>query len=359
MHRQLEFSFFMMRRTTRRWGLHSMLYAADPWGIAEASLSEYVPAGPNRNAARSFVHQAREYFAAADRAAAIETRPVLYYYSFLNLGKALAMARGRPGLVGRAIHGLAPAANTGHDIGTAQLHFRRSGPSSVSILDELHRALVGAPLPIVPASLAEVLPQSVVAHRLWREAANRRERFLPVEYVGLLHDGASRLICANLYVPASTMRVRGRTIADTAQEAALLPTFRAVQDTEFLGARYRTFEQSAPIRYGARPSDKVMDVVDVVRPLLWQTVTSAPPYRRYYLYLSPSNEQRFPQWLTIYSIFFWLGSLTRYQPVELFNLLDGPYGAFFREFLATQPSQLLYIFVSEIKRQDVARAAVV
>lgn len=57
-----------------------------------------------------------------------------------------------------------------------------------------------------------------------------------------------------------------------------------------------------PITYGARPSDKVMDVVSELRPFLWQTVTSAPPYRRYYLYLSPTGEQRYPQWLSIYAI---------------------------------------------------------
>ena len=68
-----------------------------------------------RAAAVSFVRQAREYFTAADRSNTIETRPLLYYYSFLNLyyysflnlGKAVAIARGQPGLVGKVQHGVA------------------------------------------------------------------------------------------------------------------------------------------------------------------------------------------------------------------------------------------------------------
>lgn len=55
---------------------------------------------------------------------------------------------------------------------------------------------------------------------------------------------------------------------------------------------------------------------------------------------------------------FWLGSLTRYQPVELFESLDGSM-AILSEFLETQPKQLLYIFASAAKRQNVTRAAIV
>ncbi len=94
-------------------------------------------------------------------------------------------------------------------------------------------------------------------------------------------------------------------------------------------------------------------------PKLWQTVTSAQPHRNYYLYLSPPGERRYPQWVSIYAVMFWLGSLTRYQPVALLDLLDGPYGAFFREFLASQPTQFLYIIASEFKHQGVAKPAVV
>lgn len=89
---EFEFSFFPMRRTTRRWGLHSMVYAADPWAVILLSLGGV--RANERDSAESFVRQAREYYAAAEHASAIETKPLLYYYSFLNLSKALALTRG-------------------------------------------------------------------------------------------------------------------------------------------------------------------------------------------------------------------------------------------------------------------------
>ena len=97
-----------MRRTNRRWGIHSMLYAADPWAVIGGVVGEQVANSAERDAAKSFVRQAREYFTAAERASAIETRPLLYYYySFLNLGKAISITRGRPGMVGKVSHGIA------------------------------------------------------------------------------------------------------------------------------------------------------------------------------------------------------------------------------------------------------------
>ena len=63
--------------------------------------------------------------------------------------------------------------------------------------------------------------------------------------------------------------------------------------------------------------------------------------------------------MTVYSLLFWLGSLTRYQPVELLDALAGPYGPFFEEFIETQPAQLLYFFASEARAQDVSKPALV
>jgi hypothetical protein len=109
MDSELEFSFYVMRRSSSRWGVHTKLYAAEPWAVIAGSLADHVKAGPSLEAARSFVRQGQEYFLAAERASTIETRPLLYYYSFLNLAKALSISRGRSGLIGKVSHGVAVA----------------------------------------------------------------------------------------------------------------------------------------------------------------------------------------------------------------------------------------------------------
>lgn len=358
--RELDFSFFPMTRTSRRWGIHSMLYAADPWAVVSGSVIESVKPQNERDAAVSFVRQAREYFTAAERATSIETRPLLYYYSFMNLAKAIAMARGRSGLVGKVAHGIAHVGGAGHAPSTARLQVGTSSPALKQAVDELHRALEGAPVTAGQYAVSEIIAQSVVGHRMWREAFStpRQERFIPLDSVQFVERGAE--IWLTLRISRATLRARGRGVAETLRQSGLGPTFRAVQPADpAVAAEFHVLEQKVPISYTGRAADVVVDAVDAVRPFLWQTITASSPYRRFYLYLSPPTEGRMPQWLSVYSTFFWLGSLTRYQPVELFDALDGKYGPFFREFLETQPKQLLYILASEAKRQDVTKAAII
>lgn len=341
-----------------------MLYAADPWAVIGGGISENIYNKSELSAASSFVRQAREYFDAAERASTIETRPLLYYYSFLNLGKAIAIARKRTGMVGKVQHGVAAVHSRGHIPSTAELVISASSRNggNKSAVDELHHALEGAPVSTGNYPIRDIIAQSVVGHRMWREGfgITRVERFVTVDSVRFFHDPDAHRIWSRIYLRRDTLSARNRGITETLRESGLKHEFRAVVDTEpNIDNRLHTVEQINTTPYTSRPSDVVMDIVRTVRTKLWQTVTTTSPYRKFYLYLSPSTEVRMPQWLSVYSTFFWLGSLTRYQPVELLAALDGPLGPFFREFLETQPTQLLYIFASEIKRQDVTKAAIV
>lgn len=364
-NRELNFTFWPMRRTNRRWGIHSMLYAADPWAVIAGSASQQVTNAAEREAATSWVRQAREYFTAAERASTVEPRPLLYYYySFLNLGKAIALARNRPDMVGKVMHGVAAIDRHGHLPATAELVIQRSSAdrSRISVVDELHHALERVPVAAGDYPVREVIAQSVVAHRMWREGhpSLRKERFITVDKVRLFHDDATRQVWARIYIRRDTLGARGRGLTETLRESTLETSFRAVVEPDPDTARtFHTLEQLAPSTYTGRAADVVMEVVTLLRSKLWETITSARPYRHFYLYLSPPGEKRMPQWLSVYSTLFWLGSLTRYQPVELLHTLEGPLGPFFREFLETQPTQLLYMLASELKQQDVTKAAIV
>ncbi|PZF26900.1 hypothetical protein DEJ05_08320 [Curtobacterium sp. MCLR17_045] len=364
--RELPFSFFPMTRTSRRWGLHSMLYAAEPWAVITGAIRDAADTRPltdvEARSALSFVRQAREYFNAAERAGALETRPLLYYYSFLNLGKAIAIARGRPNMVGKVTHGVAADSSFGYLPTTAQLQLQTSGARSPSAIAELHLALEGTAMVGRNVRIADLMPQSVVGHRMWRAATGmlRKERFFALDEIRWLEDEAAHQIWLKLYLRRDTLQSFARPVAETLRESGLDPTFRAVNDPDARARGLHTFEQVTPTSYSSgRAADVVMDSVATVRGDIWQTVTATSPFRRFYLYLSPSNEVRLPQWMTVYTLLFWLGSLTRYQPVELLDNLAGPYGPFFEEFIETQPAQLLYFLASEARQQDVSKPALV
>jgi hypothetical protein len=363
--RELPFSFFPMARTSRRWGLNSMLYAAEPWAvisgaIRDAAITRSLPA-VEANSALSFVRQAKEYFNAAERAGALETRPLLYYYSFLNLGKALSIARGRTGMVGKVKHGVASVHSSGYAPTSAEITVQHSGAGDPSAIDELHWALEGSAARAGDLKIADLMPQSVVGHRMWRAATGsvRKERFFTLEQIRWLEDASAQEIWLKFYVRRDTLHSHGRGVTETLREARIDSTFRAVSDSYAAAHDLHAFEQVTATPYTGRASDVVMESVATVRRDIWQTVTATSPFRRFYLCLSPLTEVRVPQWMSIYGLLFWLGSLTRYQPVELLDALAGPYGPFFEEFIETQPAQLLYIFASEARAQDVSKPALV
>ena len=148
----------------------------------------------------------------------------------------------------------------------------------------------------------DVIAQSVVAHRMWREAfpLPRVERFITVEDVRLFHDPGASQIWSRIYVRRDVLRARKRNVTGTLRDSTLGTDFRAVVDPDpVVAGASHVFEQTNPTTYSGRPSDVVMDVVGLLRTRLWQTVLSAKPYRGYYLYLSPHGELRMPQWLSI------------------------------------------------------------
>lgn len=352
-----------MRRTTRRWGLHSMVYAADPWAVMLSAVQNRCTTA-ERTTAASFVRQAREYFTAAEQAGAIETKPVLYYYSFLNLAKAAGLADRQPNLVGSVYHGLQHSFSSGERLTTATLTAHANvGSSRTNVFDVLHLVLTGAGLPrTTTIPVAQLLAQSVVGHRLWCEATagHRRERFLSVASVRLLEDPAAGEIWSRIEIPSENLRRSGRSLSTVAMESGLSPHWRHVTDgTGPDGRAVRRFEQIAPLGYGHRAADEVVNLIAHLKPHLHRTILSSPPYRRYYLYLKPATEERLPQLLVVHALMFFFGSLTRYRPEYLLRVLDGEYGGFIREFLATQPLQYVYSLASELAQREVTRAEVV
>jgi len=352
----------MERNSEKRYGLQPMVYAGDPWAVIDGTVSDRVPTASLADA-RSFARQAEEYFKAASAAGAIETKPLLYYYAFLNLGKVLGLGRrySSAKLVGSVSHGLTHNFAPGEDIDSATLVIHKSAKTP-SAFAELWRTLNHTSLKADRSlRVSELLAQSVVGHRLWVKPRVRRERFIGVESVALLHDEASKLIWATVELKESALKSRYRSQIEVLRESGLDGAFRRVEPrTRSDGEVLVRFEQLDPVKYKAQPSDYVMEVVRRVRPFLWRTITSVEPYRRYYLYMRPKGgDEPIHQLLSVYALMFFLGSLTRYRPTYLLQLLVGEYGALIREFLGTQPPQLLYGLACHFRGQEITKAAVV
>ncbi|MGE4351912.1 MAG: YaaC family protein, partial [Bdellovibrionales bacterium] len=86
----VEFNFWPVYQSGRRDGLESKLFVSNPWAIIRSSINSDCPAS-SREQALAFLEQAEYYFRTANNSDATAAKPVLLYYSFLNLVKAFVL----------------------------------------------------------------------------------------------------------------------------------------------------------------------------------------------------------------------------------------------------------------------------
>jgi hypothetical protein len=226
----------------------------------------------------------------------------------------------------------------------------------------------GSPVPANNAtySVMELMAQVVVGHRLWREAG-KKERFVALEDARFYHDvsggagGAwlrffiARGDLSRFGISQTRLRREGR-LDGLLQRVRLDPADGYSNTNETF-----CFEQVAPVGYTHRAADILKPLVETVRPILCLSATSAPPYRKYYVHLTPPDQaaERLPQLLSLYLLFFFFGSVTRYRPHVFDAILKSDYGPFVREFIASQPDQLLYLLATEFSEREVVKPALV
>jgi hypothetical protein len=176
------------------------------------------------------------------------------------------------------------------------------------------------------------------------------------------HDQSTDHIWLSLYFEAADLSRLGVTHAKLLKESRLGTTFHEVGCDRYIDTRKLiVFEQTHPHTYSGRPADTIASLVELVRPFLWKTVNSDPPYRRYYAYLAPMVEQAevLPQPLSIYALMFYLGSVVRYRPHHFDEILGSAYGSRVEEFISGIPGQFIYMMASEFARCEVTRPSVV
>lgn len=357
--RTLAFSMWPVERSTRRFGLTDYLFAKNPWPIIADAVAERAPASA-RAQASAFVEQARSFYEAAQPRTLAAT-PLLFYYAFMNLAKAIVLADGATRTMDGARHGLwdRPPAAGRSEIGGARVTVMDTGHDP-NIFPMLGRALgLAVPGSGIDFAVTDLLPQVVVGHRIWREAGGR-ERFVALEKISFFQDvteGPGNL-WLRLEVNAGDLSRYRISKGTFLSEGRLVSRFRAVRPEE---VDVLVFEQTVPVHYTHRATDELQNAVDGVRDLFWRSATSIPPYRHYYVHLTPAaaSASRLPQLLSLYMLFFYFGSVTRYRPHVFDELVKSAYGPFIREFIESQPDQLLYLLASEVRRREVAKPALI
>lgn len=259
--------------------LQHRLFVNDPWELMAEAIARAVPQGKVRDIAQSFRRQAEDYFRAATTGRELAVRPVLLYYAFLNLSKAYGVAKGNAALAGTALHGISGEAQP-KKIQQSLVKF--STRKGTLVFQELLK-LLGGNLSILnaPLQIGHLMPQILPGHRLWCYATNRPERFLTVEEFEVLHSPAAKQVWLNLYLNKHDLDRLNVPESGVLSQADLgdfeITSGYAVADRV-------CFQQRTPENCGADPAEALAQVIQKSRNRIWETVKTASPYRKPYVY---------------------------------------------------------------------------
>jgi hypothetical protein len=308
--------------------------------------------------ALAFLEQARQFYDAAGAYRA--ANPLLYYYAFLNLAKPLIRMRGFDGDLARAFHGLQNLHSGGGD-GPSDFEVVVEGKKQnrISVFAELSRRLGSGSPTTGPRRVEDLMAQVVVGHRLWRQAAGARERFIAIDNLQMRQNTDDSRMWLRLLIRREDFDRFDFTHKFVRERSGLGTEFHEVKGGG-LPSPWVAFEQTTTVDYGQRPSDHLDGLVDGLRDRLWRIVSTdaEQAYRRYYLHLPENPSTVLPQLSAIWMLLYHYGSLVRYQPHRYAAMTRGKYGAFIQEFVAAQPEQLLYLLASELCQREVAKPAI-
>jgi YaaC-like Protein len=360
LRRRVDFSFWPMTRATRRYGLQSRVFASEPWNVFERAVNEECPS-PVKGLALAYLQQSRDFFVAAQLGAIRAAKPLLIYYSFMNLVKTFALTKKLVTTLGDHHHGLTVDFSSGAGPTGVKITAFPCSATTVNLFDLLLKGLSNTSLASKTVfELDWVLPQVLLGHRLWCDAAAETERFIEINRIYFRESKKRKEVLIRFDLLRTEHLRLGYTQKDLINRARLSPIWQAVKPSSNYESDTRVrFELANPKSYTSMASDVLNGVVEGVKYTFWRSITIVPPFRKYYVYLSDLNAVLLPQICSIYLVFFYLGSITRYRPDQFDQLLAGSYGAFLQEFIENQPNQWLYMLSSEFAEQEVTRAAVV
>ncbi|MHC4119722.1 MAG: YaaC family protein [Planctomycetota bacterium] len=360
------FSFWPTRKTKTRSILSTRVFANDPWPIITSSIKQRIASDSKRLEALAYCEQSQDFFRSAQIARVSAAKPILLYYAFMNLAKAFILLKGvRPSL-SNAYHGLKNVDTSQSTLTAAKLeaHKDKPGTKRANVFDAFFYALHKKHVPtnIFTYNLRDIIPQVVVGHRLWLEAMNsktrknHKERFVSVHSLYFMHDRIRKELWVNIKLIRSALTRFNYGVSDFINKADK-GNWTAVSTGTPSIIRY---DQKKVVRHSGSPADRLSEITENMKTVLWQTVKTNKPYTKFYLYAPPSqNKQVLPQLLSIYAIMFYLGSITRYRPLWYDDIVDSEFGTFVEYFIDSQPTQFLYLMASYFAEREVAKAAIV
>ena len=324
------------------------IVTADPWAFLSHLAITTLP----KNSAvivTAYIDQGYEFFEAAQNPR-FQSRPLLYYYAFLNLVKASLLIRRVP-LPADAKHGISdPRANSRKRLRfegqTVRVPNRAHNHSEI-FPEFLHLLGYEGSLPrdIKVLELLRFVPN---VHRTYVKIEDCDPSLLPVAAFDLLRDASH--VWARL-----RLSDRDRDVRDVLPGIRRRRRFRALLHQVESGSAHEIWFETAAFAGRRRGIDRAIGVAaKKIRSAGVATLLTTQQGYRWYL-VNARPRDYVPYLAAAYAAMFYLGSITRYKPDVYHKIISGRHSWVIEEFLATQPMQFLHCLASELAGVDVVR----
>jgi hypothetical protein len=273
------------------------------------------------NNVKLYIRQAAEFYEVA-RAAKANTAPLIYYYSFLNLAKALCEFK-MPRLHERSEsyrHGLSwtPSGKF-----LVNLHSEQANVSSRGVWHLLWEALMGArchlanPTKLRLSELFSYCPEITVECEM---VFPNQHNLIELDDPDILFKSSTREAWLRFSMNSDDLKLSKVSANNVVRS---METSRSPY-TEVRPSKpgFRTFESKVPVK--VRPRQFILEALqpDIAA---WNVFTTIDEGKLNYLIpVLKRIPIPLPQISILYTILFWLGSLVRYDPHSVADLMDSP-----------------------------------
>jgi hypothetical protein len=320
---------------------------ANPWAFMEHTVVRQLPSA-KEPVAVAYIAQARDFYEAAQNPR-LGSKPLLYYYAFLNLAKAALVTRG-VSLPAAAKHGIYdPRAN-------ARTRLRLEGQTVTmvpratnrsEIFPELVALLGGDGASQRSFRVVDLLGQVPVIHRTFVQVSDSTPTFLPLKSIEVLRSGKS--VWARIRLDKTDRDVK-QVLPSVRTRRAFRAAFHQVaseSDSELW------FETNPEVGHARAIDPAIAKLAAKVRAIGTASILTRSGYRHYLSSIQP--RQHLPDLAASYAVAFYFGSVVRYKPDAFAKIAAGGYAWVVQEFFASAPSQFLYGLASFLAGVDVIR----
>lgn len=283
----------------------------------------------------SLLEQAKHFYETAETSP-MKSRPLLYYYSFLNLAKVMINIEKVYGSSIRYMHGIKED-NKNH-FHNSDIIISPKKNSVINVSAELLEVFDGE---IITAdrtiNVKAYLSQCVGIHRAYSEIYKTPETLFKLGRI-MLYKKRGKILGIKSEVQCTASNVANLTA---------LGYNIILEDNKYFWVEEIVKPSSAVTRADFYNLASILKSKGI-----WYYIGNSG----YTYYISTNTISRYKPEIIIYNTMFYLGSITRYNPYLFDKMFSDKEQWMVSEFLTTQPKQFLYLATAKILGQSILKA---